>query len=204
MKRALLGLILSSLSLVGCGHKLQPEDSCNFVQNGQLQRVSWKGQLPIEVYIHDGVPEEYYPAIQSAMGRWEAKLKRPIFKIAGVVNGQNNGGDKDGRNVIYYMPSWEADKAREQARTTIYWLGDIISEADLRLNGSGDFSFFTGSAVVDGKIDMESLVVHELGHVLGLQHNDGVPSVMATTLAGATLRRDPKQADVESVMCEYK
>lgn len=203
LKRLTLTLLLMTVFGVGCGRKLEPENSCNFVQNGQMQRVSWKSQQLIDIYIHEGVPEQYYPAIQAAMAEWENKLKRPVFRLVGIAEAGSVGGEKDGRNIIYYMDDWEADKPNEQGRTTIYWLGDIIYEADIRINGSGSFSFFTGEAAVSGAVDMESLMVHEFGHVLGLQHNDLVPSVMATTLASATFRREPKPVDVESIRCEY-
>jgi hypothetical protein len=201
-------LVLTSLAIVlfgvGCGRKLEPEDGCNFVQNGQMQRVSWKAQLPIELYIDQSVPKEYYESIQSAMAQWEDKLKRPVFRIVGTVADADANGKKDERNVIYYSPDWDGDKPNEQGRTTIYWLGDIIYEADIRLNGSGTFSFFNGPAAVPtGKVDMESLVLHELGHVLGLQHNDQVPSVMATSLESGFKRREPKPADLASLKCEY-
>lgn len=203
MKKLLL-LILLATGAVGCGHKIEPEQSCDFVQNGQLQRVSWKGQFPIEFYIHESVPEEFISSIQSAMGQWEAKLGRPLFKIKGILEGPIDNSEKDGRNVITYMNQWDPDRNREQARTTILWLGDIIYESDIKLNGSGDFSFFSGPQPLSGKVDMESLVVHELGHVLGLQHNDAVPSVMATTLSSATMRREPKPIDIQNFKCEYK
>lgn len=202
VKRRWALILLSFIVLASCGRKLEPEEGCNFVQNSQLQRVSWKGQFPIEIYIHESVPEAYFAAIKGAMAQWEYKLNRPVFKLVGVTGGDNDGGQKDGRSVIYYMNNWELDQAREQARTTIYWVGDVINEADMRLNAS-NFSFFSGDMPESNKVDMESLIVHELGHVLGLQHNDVVPSVMATTLASATFRRSPKPADVASLQCEY-
>lgn len=189
--------------MASCGRKLEPEEGCNFVQNNQLQRVSWKGQFPIELYIHESVPENYISAIKGAAAQWEYKLGHPVFKLIGVLGGANTGGEKDDRSAIYYMNTWDPSQKREQARTTIYWLGDIINEADIKINAA-NFSFFEGDQVEMDSVDMQSLLVHELGHVLGLQHNDIVPSVMATTLANATFRRTPKPADVASVQCEYK
>ncbi len=202
MKRRIALILISIMTLASCGRKLEPEESCNFVQNSQMQRVSWKGQFPIEIYIHESVPESYFNAIKSAMAQWEYKLNRPLFKIVGVLNGPNDGGLKDGRSVIYYMTEWEKEQPREQARTTIHWLGDMITEADMKIDAS-NFKFFSGDEPENSKVDMESLIVHELGHVLGLQHNDEAPSVMATTLANAMIRRTPKAADVASVQCEY-
>lgn len=203
MKRKWLLLILMSVVVSACGKKLEPEDSCNFVQNGSLQRVSWKNQFPIEFYIHESVPADQYRAIQSAMAQWEVRLRRPLFKIVGIEQGSPESGAKDSRNVIALSSSWEAQFPNEQARTTIYWSGDLIYEADIRLNGSGTFEFSGGLEPVNGQVDMESLMVHELGHVLGLQHSDGAASVMATTLATATLRREPGQSDISSLQCEY-
>lgn len=199
----LTALILTCLFVLsGCGRKLEPEESCNFVQNSQLQRVSWKGQLPVELYIHESVPMTYYPAVLNAMAKWEYEVGQPVFKLAGVIGGSQNGGEKDGRNVIYYSENWDSSRPREQGRTTIYWLGDMITEADINLNAE-NFSFFTGQLPQANKVDMDSLVVHELGHVLGLQHNDAQPSVMATTLGSSIIRREPKPADVDSFKCEY-
>lgn len=203
MKRLMSLIILMTFAGVGCAKKLDPEEPCNFVQNGELQRVSWKGQFPVEIYIHESVPEEYWSSIQLAMAEWEVKLKRPLFKIVGVLEGANTGGEKDGRNVIYYMPEWEEGRDREQARTTILWLGDMIYESDIRINGSGDFQYSSAAEPVSGRVDMQSLMLHELGHVLGLQHNGASGSVMATTLANATLRREANPVDVQSLRCEY-
>jgi hypothetical protein len=202
MKKWLL-IILASVLASACAKKVEPEESCNFVQNGSLQRVSWKGQFPIEFYIHQDVPADYYRAIQSAMAQWEVRLRRPLFKIVGIDQGSDSNGSKDGRNVITMSNGWEPQFPNEQARTTIYWAGDLIYEADVRINASGTFQFSGLLEAQDGEVDMESLMVHELGHVLGLQHNDTNPSVMATTLAAATLRREPKASDIKSLQCEY-
>lgn len=203
MKRNWLWIIILSALTSACAKKVEPEEACNFVQNSSLQRVSWKNQFPIDFYIHESVPPEHYRAIQSAMAQWEVRLRRPLFRLVGIDNSQAVNGVKDSRNVITFSSEWELQNMNEQARTTIYWVGDRIFEADVRLNGSGTFEFSGGQEPEPGKVDMESLMVHELGHVLGLQHNDAGPSVMATTLAAATLRRLPGTSDVQSLQCEY-
>jgi len=35
--------------IAACTQKLEPQSQCNFVQNSELQRVSWKGQIPIKL-----------------------------------------------------------------------------------------------------------------------------------------------------------
>lgn len=105
--------------------------------------------------------------------------------------------------MIYWMNQWEDDRRTEQARTTVYWTGDRIYEADIRINGEF-FNFYGGDGAESfSGVDMESLMVHEFGHVLGLSHNDGKGTVMAVTLSSGTLRRTPGKDDLDSLRCEY-
>ncbi|MBK7843247.1 MAG: matrixin family metalloprotease [Bdellovibrionales bacterium] len=105
--------------------------------------------------------------------------------------------------MIYWLRQWESDRRTEQARTTVYWTGSRIYEADIRVNAQ-NFLFYNGdgSEIFSG-VDLVSLMVHEFGHVLGLSHNEAAASVMATTLASGTLRRVPSKTDLDSIHCEY-
>lgn len=194
-------LLLGVFALSGCTSKVDPQPSCNFVQNGSLQRVSWKEATPVSIYVHDSFPQEYIPVLQSAMQDWEKVIGKPLFRIGGSASGVATP-TQDGVSEIYWLSDWEPDRSFEQARTTIYWEGNHISEADVRVNVK-DFQYFTGSDADANKVDLESLLVHELGHVLGLQHNTAPGSVMAVNLADATFRRIPQQVDIDSVKCEY-
>ena len=117
------------------------------------------------MHIDSGVPNAYYNAIHAAADKWNLAIGREVIKIGGVV--QTDGVPKqDGANVIYVLRSWEPERTNEQARTTVYWAGDRIFEADVRINAH-DFDFFTDTPVA-GKVDIQSLILHEFGHVLGL------------------------------------
>ena len=48
------------------------------------------------------------------------------------------------------------------------------------------------------------IVVHELGHFLGLAHNAKDRSVMNATLNHGQVRRTLDDKDLESLNCEYK
>ncbi len=195
-----VALISAGLSLQACAPKSQ--DDCGFVQNVYGERISWKGNLPITLYVHSSVPKQYYGAIQAAAKVWEDQLGHKLFNI---VTDQPITGPidphKDGSNVIYMMDTWEPDRTAEQARTSVYWVGDQIKEADIRINSK--FSFYWNQVGTPEGINIEALVLHELGHVLGLKHKDHDGSVMATYLPSDTDRTHLAVTDQSSLQCEY-
>ena len=196
-----------------CSRHLNPEKPCGFVQSSELQRVSWKENFPVRYMIHNSVPNEAYGAIRAAMEHWNIQLNKEVFKIEIYGVGGVNEPRQDNVNVIYWMNQWEADRASEQARTTIYWTGSRIYEADIRVNAAFPYHFpeddlLTPQGDVDQSsivgVDFKSLMIHELGHALGLAHREEVESVMPTTLASGIDRRQLSKADVDSVKCEYE
>lgn len=194
-------LVGIGVGLQACGMKPSPQESCNFVQNSELQRVSWGAQTPVIVYIDSSVPAQFFDPIKLAAEEWNRSVGREVLKIGGWVN-RGGGPQNDRQNVIYYLNEWEIDRPTEQARTTVYWSGDRVYEADIRLNGR-NFNFFWSDEPVPGRVDIQSLVLHELGHVLGLAHSATPQSVMAKSLASATLRRQLSADDENSIRCEY-
>jgi hypothetical protein len=194
-------LLLSTiLTIQACAPKTQ--DDCGFVQNVYGERISWKGETPIKIYIHESVPEEFVPALVSAAKTWEAKVGHTLFQID-TTNRVKGPADphRDGQNVVYWMSSWESTKSSQQARTSVYSVGDQIKEADMRVNDYGyDFYWKTD---IKGGINIEAIFLHELGHVLGLKHKDGAGSVMATYLEADTDRVALAGTDSASLQCEY-
>jgi hypothetical protein len=203
--RLVLGYSLSvimMMTMAACNLKITPETGCNFVMNSMQQRVSWNANLPINIYIHNSVPADFVPAIMNAMRTWEAALGKKLFEVVGAGLSGPATPQKDGVSAIYYLTEWESTKTSEQARTTIYWQGEQIVEGDIRVNAK-NFTFFTGNNIGATSVDFESLLIHELGHLLGLAHDNEAGSVMNERLASGVLRREIGAVDLASVKCEY-
>jgi len=177
------------------------EDSCGFVQNVYGERISWKGNVPVKLAVHESVPFEYREAIAAAADKWNQVSGRQLLVIDSVVGGPPEAR-KDGANVIYMNPTWEADKGSEQGRTSIYWTGNQIRETDIRLNGA-NFNYYWQNVPATGGVNIEALVLHEMGHVLGLKHKDEGGSVMQTYLASNSDRTQISEADAKALKCEY-
>lgn len=186
-----------------CAPKSQEE--CGFVQNVYGERISWKGQLPVVMKLHESVPHDYYEAVVQAADSWNKTYGKTLIVIDkdNIVTGPIVSL-KDTANIIYFYPTWEANKTTEQARTSVYWLGDAIKEADIRINAK-DFQYYDLSLNNKGptKINLKALVIHEMGHVLGLKHKDTESSVMATYLASQSDRVQIAETDKKSLTCEY-
>ena len=200
--KLLLILVMSVAvtQMTACGEKPAPQTSCNFVQNSDMQRVSWKSSVPIQIWIHESVPTQYHAAILQSMSQWEYSTGRKLFQAMGIDHGPLQPA-QDGKNVIYWMPTWDATRPTEQARTTIYWQDNVIHEADILVN-TQNFTYSAPDAVPN-QVDFQSLILHELGHSLGLQHDTVTGSVMAAYLADDYERRTPSDFDVQSLKCEY-
>ena len=203
---ALLGLAISS-----CAPK--SSDDCGFVQNVYGQRISWKTTAtPITVYIDGSVPQQLRPAIHRAAASWETSLGKKMFNI--VEENTVSSPQRDKKNGIYFLSTWESDRRSEQGRTSVYWAGDEIQEADIRINGE-DFSYYdsaqnenqlvrtTSTSSSDG-YNFEALILHELGHFLGLKHRDLGGTVMEKELGAYTDRIHLASVDTQAVQCEYK
>ena len=128
----------------------------------------------------------------------------------------------DGESVIYWMKDWKTNRSREQARTSTRWIGTEIIEADVSINnfhhsfydsecesGNGEYNLvdkLCGDELTDdekSKVHFISLMIHEMGHVLGQSHAKDVDSVMQSILRSDELRDVIAVIDAERILVEY-
>lgn len=187
-------LLVITTFILSCDHN---ENTCNFMVNSKGERVSWITEgYPINLYIHISF-EKYASDLRKAANSWNNAIGKKIINISDNIL-VDNGPHSDGISVVYLMDNWEWDKQREQGKTRLYWIDYQIIEADILINNS--FNFDKNNIKF---VDMESLLLHELGHLLGLAHNDNASSVMNTYLDYGQIRREIKDVDKESLSCEY-
>lgn len=203
---AIMGIIAGFLLVQACGRQLPEEASCNFVQNQNMQRVSWGKNVPVDIYIDESVPGEYYPAVKEAIQQWNDQSHsvnqgQPFFRLRSGNPGSARPA-QDNYTKIYVMNEWEDGKQAEQARTTVYWSGSQIYEADIRINNK-NFEFYSSNTPSPQKVHLPSLLVHEFGHVLGMAHNTNKESVMQASLANGRSRTELSGLDIKSLECEY-
>lgn len=205
LRNLLLLCVMTTTALVACSRRFDPETTCGFVQNSELQRVSWNSSTPIKFYVHESMPLDKYPEmeqiIREAANDWNTIVGREVIRIEALHVGGERLPHKDGYSMLYWLDTWEDSARLEQARTTIYWSGSQIYESDIRVNGA--YTFYVGDEPSFSGVDFHSLMIHEFGHALGLAHSSAMKSVMAASLASNYDRRKIETPDINSVRCEY-
>lgn len=177
-------------------------DACNFVQNSQGVRISWKSSIPAHFIITSTVPTKYDEAILKAAATWNERKRMTLIEVHRNDDYPTSAAN-DGTNGIYFLSAWDSGESKEQGRTAIKWDLSKIRDADIKINGQNFKYYLEGDKETAGKISIESLMLHEMGHALGLKHIEEEASSMQPTLATAKSRNTPGDVDINSLNCEY-
>jgi hypothetical protein len=210
----LLVIFSALIYLVSCQDKLNSEieasllgkaseDSCGFVQNSYGARVSWKHNIPVVISVDSQFAAEFYSAAVSAADVWNSSVGKKLLVIEKMPADASPNPAQDMMSGLYWRKSWSKDKSTQQAITTIFFKTNSISEADIKINAE-NFVFYLENPNSLRDIHMESLLIHEFGHVLGLKHVSVAGSVMWATLPATTQRKIIPESDLQSMKCEYK
>lgn len=190
MKRVVL--LLLALCLPACARELKPDEKCGFLLNNG-QRISW-GERKIYIYITKSVPANFHDAIRSAVRTMNSAIDGAIILQESTMQ-ENAYGDVV--NSICY--GCKELGPLEQAQALLRWTGAYMLEADVVLG-----TRFKLSATPSlNEIDAESLVLHELGHAVGLDHSDERNSIMYPTLFYGEIRRGLSEKDLKNLRCGY-
>jgi len=179
------------------------ERSCGFVQNSQGARVSWKGGVPVEFIIDQSVPEQYRVAITTAAEDWNRASGKTFIKISSQIE-TSAPWKVEGKNIIYWVTKEGVfTSVTQQAKSLLRWTGTSLADVDILINAM-NWKFYLTEPERTADLHLESLMVHEFGHALGLTHQQIQKSVMYMSLGGSVIRNVPTQSpDLEGLGCEY-
>jgi hypothetical protein len=196
----------------------------------QAKDHSWKSRnlpvhgrytrLPVEVFIDNRLSAEQFTAIENAVKTWNAAVSTELVRLVGAIPSPALAQDStpytllnDDTIGIWLANDWSWMKNAEGAAGTTLWCfgesNNEIAASDIYLNADhatlAKFPF--GAPPEDSTyVDTESLVLHELGHLLGLSHTSSEwdpDSVMHPVLLPVA-RRKLSEKDVALVRALYR
>ena len=143
-------------------YAIPPTD--NSMTNPHYKLLRYHSYSTINYYIN---PANSYGFSQSAVvdtitgsaNTWDVETAYQVFSYKGTTSSRI-AGTRDGYNVI----SWGTYSAGVIAVTMSWVSGKRVLEADCRMNTYYSWSL-TGEA---GKMDVQNIVTHELGHFCGI------------------------------------
>lgn len=178
------------------------EEPCGFVQNIYGARVSWKKNIPVVISVDPHFSSEFYRAALQAAEQWNSLAGKKLIELEKTPDGEHVSPAQDLTTGLYWRTEWPSEKSNQQALTTLFYKATLINEGDIKINAK-DFDFYSSEPNSNRQIHMESLLVHEFGHLLGLRHSNVLPTVMWSTLVSGTVRNVISEKDLESLKCEY-
>lgn len=160
---------------------------------------------------------ELLEVMDSAFAEWQSPDCSDLsFTFEGVSEAFQTGfrRSQPNANGIAYASEWSFNPDAVALTITSFDTGSgRLLDADITLNGEHfDFVVFEAGCETDasdqGPMDLQNVLTHEVGHLVGLDHPPSTPSNSATTMFGTsqaceTLKRDLSTGDVEGLCTIY-
>jgi matrixin len=140
--------------------------------NGRRVTLKWN-QVPVKYYVSEGsVPgvnaSQLQAAAGRAFGRWEAVPSASIaYQFAGFTAAPPL--DDDGISTLGFLDRPELDRVLAATSLLVDDSSGVLIEADIFFNAA--FPWSVASAGEAGKFDLETIALHEIGHLSGLGHS---------------------------------
>jgi len=140
--------------------------------NGRQVTVKWN-QTPIRYYVAEGGvpgvgPPQLAATLAQAFSTWQAVPTASVsFEFAGYTNARP--GEGDGRSTIGFLAEPDLDRVLASTSLLIDDVTGELLEADIFFNSV--FSWSVAPSGEAGRFDVETIAVHEIGHLIGLGHS---------------------------------
>ena len=140
--------------------------------DGRVVELKW-GSQPVRYYITNrGVPgvspEDFRAAAARAFGSWHGAARAVVSaEFVGFTSAEPF--DDDGRVTLGFLDRPDLDRVLGATSFLVDRVTGEIVESDIFFNAAFPWSVASGGE--NGRFDLESIVLHETGHLFGLGHS---------------------------------
>ncbi len=181
---------------------IEEQPSCGFVQDTYGRRISWKDTRPVVIYLSTSWPAEFVETAKRAAKAWDDALGYQVLSIDLDSQAVGSTSEKDFKNGLYWHTDWPEEKNTIQALTRTISSENKFIDSDIKVNAK-NFQYYDLSSTDPKQVHLESLLIHEMGHLLGLKHFLIPPTVMDPYLRRNYERTTISETDLAATKCEY-
>ena len=220
MKTVLIALVL--LTGCGTGRRINTQSDPFDVGPGSKNPLihaskGWNGKK-VTIKLSSSAPQSLVYPIVAAVKSWNDAAEREIITYGGISPLKRSGGQysslDDNQTVVYSENNWGSVDGDSSTMAKTIWANNgankkVIVASDIIMN-TRDYEFVDAGVVFDSKekqyVDAEMVLLHEIGHLLGLGHNNDEDSIMypSAPVGLGYYQRSLSQDDRDSIQSIYK
>ncbi len=214
--------ILFILSITGCNldNTATPSDTLDINSASTIKHWPLSAAtLPLQLVVSSNFATDEINAISAIKDEWNSadtsfSLFKPVLNTTGAMDTGMLSDYRDGVLGIYKITNWFPEVSSSALAVTQFFAYPRVDSsghsyyeivhADVLVNYR-DHQFSINPAPYSFQYDLTSVVLHELGHLLGLGHvNDfSISSVMLPTLSLGEQRRQIYNRDIDDIIKLY-
>jgi hypothetical protein len=165
-------VVMAGLALVAANTPVHAYIKIGTQVDNRMVNLRWTTR-PVRWFVHDrGVPgvspDQFRQAADRAFESWQ---DLPTSSITFEYGGMTSAGplDEDGRNTLGFLSRPDLDRVLASTSFLIDTRTGEILESDVFFNS--DFAWSVAPGGQAEYFDLESIILHEAGHLLGLGHS---------------------------------
>lgn len=195
---------LTHESQIGQSATIAPSDFAYKGMKWALDTVSFRINLnSAHMAGDDGSASDFLDAIRNAAATWTNEATA-AFSLVYAGPTESTNSTYNGSNDIYFENRGLFDESgvrRPLAVATVWYSNDIILDTDIWINDAYDWDATGLPAWTE--LDLESVVLHELGHWLSLGHDADSRAVMYYAMMSGALKRTLFENDRNGIAFIY-